>query len=252
MRNKRHLFFILILFLIISSVSFVCASENVTHNGNTKEIATLSFSDDSADEDVTDVHLDSVNKSSNSALGLAGDAQNTNDTGNDSCLTDKSQLLRASNDGRIDEKGILTVKNAQLLGVPNNEPVLGNPIYPSGTTMKDVMRAILSAQPGDTVYLGGLTYTGSDTAQTEGQVYVKNVKIVGGTPDNPNMYAKFDVGNAWQSAMYFRGKSEKIQVVIDNKTQEKSSYFTNTGYFFDGVTFEHINCTGKFLDFCVG
>ena len=54
MRNKRHLFFILILFLIISSVSFVCASENVTHNGNTKEIATLSFSDDSADEDVTD------------------------------------------------------------------------------------------------------------------------------------------------------------------------------------------------------
>ena len=115
MRNKRHLFFILILFLIISSVSFVCASENVTHNGNTKEIATLSFSDDSADEDVTDVHLDSVKKSSNSALGLAGDAQNTNDTGNDSCLTDKSQILRASNDGRIDEKGILTVKNAQLL-----------------------------------------------------------------------------------------------------------------------------------------
>ena len=252
MRNKRHLFFILILFLIISSVSFVCASENVTHNGNTKEIATLSFSDDSADEDVTDVHLDSVNKSSNSALGLAGDAQNTNDTGNDSCLTDKSQLLRASNDGRIDENGILTVKNAQLLGVPNNEPVLGNPIYPSGTTMKDVMRAILSAQPGDTVYLGGLTYTGSDTTQTNGQVYVKNVKIVGGTPDNPNMYAKFDVGNDWQSAMYFRGKSEKIQVVIDNKTQEKSSYFTNTGYFFDGVTFEHINCTGKFLDFSVG
>jgi hypothetical protein len=71
--------------------------------------------------------LDSVKKSSNSALGLAGDAQNTNDTGNDSCLTDKSQILRASNDERIDEKGILTVKNAQLLGVPNNEPILGAP-----------------------------------------------------------------------------------------------------------------------------
>ena len=138
MRNKRHLFFILILFLIISSVSFVCASENVTHNGNTKEIATLSFSDDSADEDVTDVQLDSVKKSSNSALGLAGDAQNTNDTGNDSCLTDKSQILRASNDERI-------------LGAPVN--------VMSGGSSQDIMDAIDAFKDsGGTIYLNNMTY----------------------------------------------------------------------------------------------
>uniref|UniRef100_UPI003869D974 DUF11 domain-containing protein n=1 Tax=Methanobrevibacter sp. TaxID=66852 RepID=UPI003869D974 len=258
MRNKRHLFFILILFLIISSVSFVCASENVTHNGNTKEIATLSFSDDSADEDVTDVHLDSVNKSSNSALGLAGDAQNTNDTGNDSCLTDKSQLLRASNDGRIDEKGILTVKNAQLLGVPNNQPVLGAAPYEDSTTFanggtaQQVINRIkeLSDVYGDSggaiLYLNGKTYTGTGTIQCyyPGQyIYIKNVHVIGGTKAKPDMMATFTSDMWGNPVLNFKAQKNS------SEGSGHSDYFSTSGVRLEDITFEYLNSTQKLFEF---
>ena len=251
MRNKRHLFFILILFLIISSVSFVCASENVTHNGNTKEIATLSFSDDSADEDVTDVHLDSVNKSSNSALGLAGDAQNTNDTGNDSCLTDKSQLLRASNDGRIDEKGILTVKNAQLLGVPNNQPILGAPVVVNlnGGDANQITTAIYNNRnnvDGTIIYLNGGTYYGAGEIRAgAGQkITISNVAVYGGNASNPNQIATFTYGNP---ALNFKGYSQPVP-----ENNNKAGYFSTSGVDLINVKFENLYSEGKLFSFASG
>ena len=122
MRLKRDLFFTLILFLIIFSISFVSASE-LTYDTNTDELTTLSVSDvNSIDEDLNDVKLDSVEENSNDelihsvddnldeselnsiddtsspSLDLEDDEQDIDEIESNDCLTlnDKAQLLRAS------------------------------------------------------------------------------------------------------------------------------------------------------------
>ena len=60
MRIKRTLFFSLILFLIIFSISFASADE-LTTTDNTNELSELSVSNDiSIDESLNDVNLDSI------------------------------------------------------------------------------------------------------------------------------------------------------------------------------------------------
>ena len=60
MRIKRTLFFSLILFLIIFSISFVSASENITNDAYANELSAVSVSADMQnDECISDVCLDS-------------------------------------------------------------------------------------------------------------------------------------------------------------------------------------------------
>ena len=101
MRDKRSLFFSLILFLIIFSTSFVSASENITHD-DTK--MTLSADSVAIDADkLNSVDLDSIDESSDSALDQADDARNTNEIENESRLTlnDKAPILGVSNDEAV-------------------------------------------------------------------------------------------------------------------------------------------------------
>jgi hypothetical protein len=64
MKFKRYLFFTLILFLIIFSISFVSASENSTNDINLNKHSTLSISDvDMIDENLA-IKSDSINATS--------------------------------------------------------------------------------------------------------------------------------------------------------------------------------------------
>jgi len=57
MRNKRSLFFISILFLILFSTSFVSASENLTHD-NTNEMMLSVDSNTIENEKLDNINLD--------------------------------------------------------------------------------------------------------------------------------------------------------------------------------------------------
>ena len=103
MRIKRTLFFSLILFLIIFSISFASADE-LTTTDNTNELSQLSVSNDiSIDENINNVQLDSVenqnvnNIKSNSSEELSSSdkdlkdgALNTNEIESDECLEDNN------------------------------------------------------------------------------------------------------------------------------------------------------------------
>lgn len=204
-------------------MSFVSAGQNITSDVND---TVLSVSDDAVVDEIDEEY--SV-ESSDSVLGLAND--------------DQSDVNESENDLN---------RNAQILGVSNNEAVLGAEKHVSGTTVQDIMNAITSANSGDIIYLDGKTYTGTASAQTDGQVYLRNIKIVGGTSENPNLYATLEPDASWASTLAFKGKSETVRCIIDGKPATKGGYWSNTGYFLEGVSFEHIKCTGKFLDFSSG
>ena len=139
MRNKRSLFFILILFLILFSTSFVSASENLTHD-NTNEMMLSVDDSDTIENEKLNINLDSVSQSSVSTPDQVDDAQNTDEIENESCLT-------------YSEK-------APILGASNDEPILGADQNLYGGTARQVMDAIIacSNSGGGTVYLNGGTY----------------------------------------------------------------------------------------------
>ncbi|MBR6023814.1 MAG: DUF11 domain-containing protein, partial [Methanobrevibacter sp.] len=140
MKNTRSLLFILILFLIIFSTSFVSANDDLTHTDTNGD--TLSASDGSVidENSLNEINLDSIDQSSDSASDLVDDARNTDEIEDDGCLT-------------YNEK-------APVLGVSNDEPVLGAVRNLYGGTVQQIMDEMFNAQPGDIIYLNGGTYTG--------------------------------------------------------------------------------------------
>jgi uncharacterized protein YpmB len=120
MHKKRNLFFILILVLIILSTSFVSASENIT--SDTNDDATLSVADDVAVEE-NDVE-NSVDESPEPVLGVSRDDQSD-----------------------VNESVVnLTKTNAQVLGVANDEPVLGVEYHASSNNINTRADLIYFAQ----------------------------------------------------------------------------------------------------------
>ena len=162
MHNKRNLFFILMLVLIISTTSFVCAADNITDNtGN--EIVKLAVSDECVVEEIDE----------SSKLGITNEVH----------------------DLEVDDSENLTGSDAQLLGVPNNEPVLGAvPTYTftSDSTTRAITDKIFEFRDsGGIIYLNGKSFQGTgDIKAGDYQILeIKNVKVVGGSPTNPNLRA---------------------------------------------------------------
>ena len=158
------------------------------------------------------------------------------DTGND------LEILGASNDDNI----IGAENDLEILGASNDEPVLGAAIdvyNQYGHDMDAVMRAILAAQPGDVLYLGGHTYSGrASSPEVYGHRSISNVRIVGGSYDGDPRMATFDSGgnNGEGIALTFRG------------AQQGGYYTIANGYDFEDVTFENIACTGRMFSFNSG
>jgi FKBP-type peptidyl-prolyl cis-trans isomerase len=151
MRIKRTLFFSLILFLIIFSISFASADE-LTTTDNTNELSELSVSNDiSIDENINDAKIDSVENQkandvksnsseelSSSDKDLKDGALNTNEIESDECLED-------NNNGKV------PTLQANKLGLDINM---------TGGSAQDVMNNIvrISRSGGGTLYLNGGTY----------------------------------------------------------------------------------------------
>ena len=131
MRNRRNLFIIFSLFLIIFSMSIVSASDNITSVTNENSILSVT-------DDVEDVGDFSVEESSDMKLESIDDQSKENSS-------------EKNND------------DSQILGATNDEPVLGVDRSLNGGTVDDIKREILyiSQNGGGTLYLNGGTYTGS-------------------------------------------------------------------------------------------
>lgn len=239
MRNTKSLLFILILFLIIFSTSFVSASENLTHTDTNGD--TLSLSDQSAiDEDsLNDIKLDSIDQSSDSKLGLGNDAQNTNEIENESCLT---------------------YVRTPILGVSNDEPVLGTDQHLNGYgdgSAQDVINAIVqcSNSGGGTVYLYGRTYNGQATLTAGNNQYatmdITNVRVVGGDPNNPNRIATFNPGNDGTS-LTFKGYSTGIPGQNTPWGSQRQGYYSTSGVNLRNVVFENLKCNQRMFNFASG
>uniref|UniRef100_UPI0038644ADC hypothetical protein n=1 Tax=Methanobrevibacter sp. TaxID=66852 RepID=UPI0038644ADC len=254
MKNTRSLLFILILFLIIFSTSFVSANDDLTHTDTNGDA--LSVPDQSAidENSLNEINLDSIEQSSDSASDLVDDAQNTDEIEDDGCLTynEKAPVLGVSNDEPI-------------LGVSNDEPVLGATINLYGGTAQSVVDAILNANPGDIIYLNGGTYTGAgktkDFQWWEGHSNnypfnlgryqtktISNIKVIGGSERDPDQMATFQPDND-QVALTFSGYSEGIPDQYTSWGSQRQGYFSTSGYIFENVTFENLATTERLFSF---
>ncbi|MBR3155326.1 MAG: DUF11 domain-containing protein, partial [Methanobrevibacter sp.] len=152
------------------------------------------------------------------------------------------EILGASNDVEIynDDNIIGAENDLEILGVSNDEPVLGANIdvwNQYGHSTQDVMNAIQNARPGDVLYLGGHTYSGSGTitAGRNQNPTIQNIRIVGGSYDGDPQMAS--VGS-----MTFTG------------TQTQDGHYTiSSGYNFVDVTFENLRApNGRMFSFNSG
>ena len=239
MRLKRDLFFTLILFLIIFSISFVSASE-LTYDTNTDELTTLSVSDvNSIDEDLNDVKLDSVEENSNDELIDSVD-DNLDESELNSIDDTSSPSLDLEDDEQdideIESNDCLTLNDkAQLLRASDNEEILRGDKHLSGGTAQQVLEAIRDAsnEGGGTVYLHGGTYTG--TAGWGGWGWpnsLSNVRVVGGGYIGDPTMAKFTGG----------GYVFTINDIPINNCIFENLNFTQSMFWFSGASGSMTNC----------
>ncbi|WP_407423663.1 right-handed parallel beta-helix repeat-containing protein, partial [Methanobrevibacter sp.] len=241
-------------------MSFVSASDNIT--GDVEGDTILSASDDIVVEENDDVV--SVEKSSDSVLGVCNDDQS--DENESENLSNNAQVLGLV-DNQLDENDsvILASKNTQLLGAPNNDPVLSAPnvlnFFDYRDSVDDIRNAIRDATGPTIIYLNGGTYTGrinfdisdqfpswqgySDNYRKNKKVTLSDIKIIGGSESNPNQKAAINPRNSWESAINFVGYHEPIQ----EDPQKRAGYFSTSGY--DLVNFEIINITSSYRFFSI-
>lgn len=233
MRNKRSLFFILILFLILFSTSFVSASENLTHD-NTNEMMLSVDSNTIENEKLDNINLDSVSQSLVSTPDQVDDAQNTDEIENESCLT-------------YSEK-------APILGASNDEPILGADQSLNGGSVQQIMDKIVacSNSGGGTVYLNGGTYYGQASLNAgQGQMIdIKNVKVVGGSQSNPNQKATISA-SASSTALNFNGYGSPIPGQF-SQYGPRMGYYSNSGVRLENVVFENLIFTQRGFSFNSG
>ena len=236
MRFRGYLFFISMLFFVLFSTSFVCASE-ITQDNTSKIIA---LSDDVGSVDYgqsCSINSNSVDQSSDSILGLTNNGQNTNEFENDSTYNEEPEQLRLS---------------------INEEPILGAyDMHLSGGEVSAIRDAILniSARGGGTLYLDGGTYTGTskilagsyeegdgndDPSSRPDKVYISNVRIYGGYQLGDGLMA--NVGDGWDYALTFGVKNSKSSLIpASNNTRR--GYYSNYGCILTNITIENLNTT---------
>ena len=224
MRIERKLFFTLILFLIIFSISFVSASENLTCDSNTGELTTLSVCDDtsieydltkiksdsiesnsndgimnSVDENLNESKLNSIEGSSNPQLDQGNDEQDIDEIESNDCLTlnDKAQLLRASSDEEILGEGPYT-KNGNVITFYDDGTVSN--IIDAINELNDLID--FGSLENEVACFDGHTFTGSGNLNDK---ILKNIWVLGGpSPFNYSKYARFTYPGI---AMWFSGNT---------------------------------------------
>ena len=146
MRFKRCMFLTLMLFLTIFSISFVCASENLTYEQSDGELSSLSGLNPI---DASNMNVDLSDVANDDLLAHASENEN------DDLVNNESHLLRSSNDietensvemlgaantldilGASNDENGLTILGAgndlTILAASNDEPVLGDAIHVAG------------------------------------------------------------------------------------------------------------------------
>ena len=275
MRFKRYMFLTLMLFLTIFSISFVCANENLTYEQNAGELSSLS---DLNPIDAVNENVDFIDEANDDSLAQTSGNENNDLVNNESHLLRSSNdveneksveklgaantldILGASNDengleilGAGNDLTILGASNDEngleilgagndltILGASNDEPVLGDTINFYGGSIEQIFDAIVNADPGDIIYLNGQTYRGGYwRAPVQNHKVISNVKVLGGSADNPNQIATFEV-NSDASVFSFAG------------AQRDGEYISDNGYDFVDVTFENLRSTGRMFYFQSG
>jgi hypothetical protein len=275
------MFLTLMLFLTIFSISFVVASENVTYDQNTGELNTLSMSDVNPIEGTSNtLTVDSVDDADVNSLGTASEDEiEINDNSNE------TKLLRSSNDVEIDDNDdnildagkdlkVLGASNDDLeinddnglvlfgaenglevLGASNDEPVLRaydiRADQRGWTTAQQVMDGIweCSQNDGGTIYLCGRTFSGTGTLTANRLEYIRNVRVVGGSPEDSSLIATFDPGNPTTNTLTFIGSHRAHYPRAPDWSQ---GGYSDTAYNLVNVTFENLKCTARFFSFNCG
>ena len=253
MSLKRNLFFTLILFLIIFSISFVSASDDLTYDTNTGELTALSVCDaNSIEQDLNEVKLDSVETNPNN-VEIKSIDENLGDNELNSIEETSNHSMDLKNDEQDNEEiesDSLTLTNKAQLQASNDEPILGAVINLYGGTVQNIMDNITHANPGDIIYLNGGTYTGNgylDAGENE-IITIKDIKVFGGSATDPNLKATL-TDNWWGDyQLNFKGKGDRIPASNNSKT----GYYSTSGVNLINVTFENLVTTAKLFNFCSG
>ena len=223
---------------MIFSISFASADEISDIDSNDLSLSVSADVDinenlndeslNSVDDTVSDeINSNSKEGSSTSDVDLKDDISDSDEIESDEGLTNNGKVptLRASSD-------------EEILGAMDHEL--------HGGTASDVMNWIqqISDNGGGTLYLNGGTYTGQATMGgnlgRNQMINITNVRVVGGSPDNPNQIATFQPDSRASTSLTFRGYSQN------------GRYFSDSGVNLVNVTFENLNCTGRFFSFASG
>ena len=247
MRIKRTLFFSLILFLIIFSISFVSANEIATNDISTNELSTASVSTDiQTDESLNEVNLNSGDnqnldqissnsneESSTSNLDLEDGTSNIEEIESDECLDNNGKVptLRASND-------------EPTLGAPNPADYQ-HVVNLNGGSGQTIIDAIVNAQPNTIIYLNGATYSGAgrvNAAQNQ-LINIRNVAVYGGGPNDNNMARIINTGGRY--GLEFYGYSTDLYLV--NSGVNRPQYYGTSGYNLENLRFENIFASTRLI-----
>ena len=256
-------FFSLILFLIIFSISFVSASENITNDAYANELSAAPVSTDvQNDECISDVSLDSEDNQNLDEVSLSS---------NEESSTSNTDLKDGtSNNDEIEEDVSLSNENDEDSSIESDEYLPNNGKVPTlqanqlgadhtlnGGSAQDVMDMIqqISREGGGTLYLNGGTYTGGahariwtgngyrDVGRNE-VINISNVRVVGGSQTNPNQVAIFRPDSRTSTSLVFSG--------YGTWETNATRYYADSGINLTNVTFENLNCTGRFFSFNSG
>ena len=162
-----------------------------------------------------------------------------------------TQEIENSNAGAVGES-----KASSLLGVSNEEDILGKTITPNGTTFKDIKYAIGNSTDGDIIDLGGLTYTGLSNTNLKSQgknITIQNGIIDGSMVNNNDQvdYSKITLKNIHFKNFnyYMPGQTPRI-FAFSNSILENVKFSNCTQYNFRGFfsSFNLVNATNMSFD----
>ena len=220
---------------MIFSISFVSANENAVGDVDANELSTLSVSTDiQTDESINEVVLDSDDNQ-----GLEDVSSNSNEESSTSNLDLKDGT---SNNDEIEDDVSLSNESDEDSSIESDECLTNNGKVPT-----------LRANPLGADHNGG-TYQGSAHARIwTGNGYrdvgrneiinISNVRVVGGSRTNPNQVATFQVGST-STSLAFSG--------YGTWDGNGNRYYADSGINLTNVTFESLNCTGRFFSFNSG
>ncbi|WP_295113878.1 CARDB domain-containing protein [uncultured Methanobrevibacter sp.] len=165
MKGKR-LIVIMAIVILIFTIQASCALENDNNFNLTQatDVKNINVQTDDVKEEIT----------------LAKD-----NISNVASVSSQKEVLSASNDNNNPQDSNYT----EILGVSNDNDVLGRYIHVTAPTLSSLRLAISSANPGDWIFLDGLTFTG----EVEQITIDKRLIICGGSSPDDNTRATLDL-----------------------------------------------------------